>query len=72
MKEFKVGESFDYKIKGRKNTNKYITCPSPDDSCDGCDFRTNSKDTNCKAPEMKCCSWEREDGKSVIFEKFYR
>ena len=72
MKEFKVGESFDYKTKGNRSSNKYIACPSANHSCDGCDFYTTNLSTECKAPEMKCCSWEREDGKSVIYKKHYR
>lgn len=72
MNEYKLREIFNHKLKGEKHTTKYIVCPSYDGLCDGCEFYSKNVGSECKAPEMKCCSWEREDGKNVVFERLYK
>lgn len=64
MKEYKVGEVFTI------GDGKTVQCVRSNGSCIGCVFLTKIVDApQCKARDIDCSKYSREDGQHVIFEE---
>lgn len=64
MKEYKVGEVFTI------GDGKTVQCVRSNGSCIGCVFLTKIVDApQCKARDIDCSRYSREDGQHVIFEE---
>lgn len=64
MKEYKVGEVFAI------GDGKTVRCVRSNGLCSGCVFLTKIVDApQCKARDIDCSKYSREDGQHVIFEE---
>lgn len=64
MKEYKVGEVF------TTGDGKTVQCVRSNGLCSGCVFLTKIVDApQCKARDIDCSKYSREDGQHVIFEE---
>lgn len=64
MIEYKVGEVFTI------GDGKTVQCVRSNGSCIGCVFLTKIVDApQCKARDIDCSRYSREDGQHVIFEE---
>lgn len=64
MKDYKVGEVF------TTGDGKTVQCVRSNGLCSGCVFLTKIVDApQCKARDIDCSKYSREDGQHVIFEE---